>query len=160
MPLKPSLALEMGGSHCRAPSCGGSNHSSLRPSENDRTEYLYASPDFSRLLFSSQPFSHALAEKISNWLDSPISPQSKHGMDNFSSSDARAYAAHDRDDIKAALLPNFEAETRHPINSLSQRVNIFIFYSLRVSCSKNLVASGEWEEIYLCLEMYELSSFT
>jgi hypothetical protein len=81
-------------------------------------------------------------------------------MDNFSSSDARAYAAHDRDDIKAALLPNFEGETRPPINSLSERVSIFIFYSLRVSYSKTLVASGKWEEIYLCLEMCELSSFT
>jgi hypothetical protein len=99
-----------------------------------------------RLSFLSPAIFHTLAEKISNWLDSPISPQSQHGMDNFrlsmvrtkrtSCSDARAYAAHDREDIKAALLPNLEAETWPPINSLSQRVSIFIFYPLRVSCSK------------------------
>jgi hypothetical protein len=123
-----------------------------------------------RLLFSSQPFSHALAEKISNWPDLPISPQSKHGMENFRlsmvrakrtpCSDARAYAAHDRDDIKAALLPSLEAETWPPITSLSQRVSIFIFYSLRVSCSKPLVATGKRKEICLYLALCELSSFT
>lgn len=82
-------------------------------------------------LFDLLQMIETLAEKISNWLDSPISPQSKRGMDNFrlsmvrikrtSCSGARAHAAHDRDDIKAALLPNTEVETWPPINSLSQR---------------------------------------
>jgi hypothetical protein len=53
-----------------------------------------------------------------------------------SCSDARADAAPDRDDIKAALLPNLEAETWPTINSMTQRVSTFIFYPLRVSCSK------------------------
>ncbi|PMD51427.1 uncharacterized protein K444DRAFT_636727 [Hyaloscypha bicolor E] len=114
-------------------------------------------------LFDLLQMIETLAEKISNWLDSPISPQSKRGMDNFrlsmvrikrtSCSGARAHAAHDRDDIKAALLPNTEVETWPPINSLSQRVSIFIFYSLRVSCSKTLVASGKREEICLYLAL-------
>jgi hypothetical protein len=72
-----------------------------------------------------------------------------------SCSDVRADAAHDRDDIKAALLPNLEAETWPTIDSMTQRVSKFIFYPFRVSCSKTLVASGKREEICLYLAVCE-----